>query len=250
MWKAWLKIKGQIVLSPNTRDLAGLHQRDSIWWPALAIPQVELPDMEEAIKMHKMGIKLWENIWDDESNSWFSRANLIAEFNLSNSQLDVIGRRIMRWDPGEWWLMSLKTSPKIAALQWKKQTVLWPIPPHHSNRSIHKDLNKRWSLLRDRKQWKYLFSELWGKYVEPKKACLTWLVMYRAIWTQKKAKHLLGKGDGKCGRCGLEEDDIHIFLQCKAIAPWIASINRYVVSSGRARLPSVNVTQAESNCML
>ncbi|MCO5572277.1 hypothetical protein L7F22_026030 [Adiantum nelumboides] len=217
----------------KVKDLAGLHRQDSIWWPALAIPQVEVPDMEEAIKMHKMGIKLWENIWDDESNSWFSRANLIAEFNLSNRQLDVIGRRIMRWDPGEWWLMSLKTSPKIAALQWKKQTVLWPIPPHHSIRSIHKDLNKRWSLLRDRKQWKYLFFELWGKYVEPKKACLTWLVMYRAIWTQKKAKHLLGKGDGKCGRCGLEEDDIHIFLQCKAIAPWIASINRYVVSNGR-----------------
>ena len=49
---------------------------------------------------------------------------------------------------------------------------------------------------------------------------------------QKKAKQL-GIGDGKCARCGLEEDDIHIFLQCNSIAHLLAKINRYVASGGR-----------------
>ena len=68
--------------------------------------------------------------------------------------------------------------------------------------------------------------------MEPKKACLTWLIMYRAIWTQKKALQF-GIRDGKCARCGLEKDDIHIFLQCNSIAHLIAKVNRYVASGGR-----------------
>ena len=84
-----------------------------------------------------------------------------------------------------------------------------------------------------------------SKYVEPKKACLAWLIMYRAIWTQKKAKQL-GIGDGKCARCGLKEEDIHIFLQCKSIAPWIASINKYVFSGGRGWLSWKHLLIGES----
>ena len=71
--------------------------------------------------------------------------------------------------------------------------------------------------------------------MEPKKACLTWLIMYRAIWTQKKAFQF-GIGNGKCARCGLEEDDIHIFLQCNSIVHLIAKINGYIACGGRGSI--------------
>ena len=62
LWKARFRVQGRIKLSPNTKDLAGLHELDSIWWPSLVIPQVEGQDVEEAFKMHKMGTKISENI--------------------------------------------------------------------------------------------------------------------------------------------------------------------------------------------
>ena len=140
-----------------------------------------------------------------------SRAKLIASFNLSDRQLDVIGRRLMQWDPQDWWYMRIKDLPQPKALQWTNQRELWPLPPLVHSRNIHIVLNKRWGILWVRRQWSFHLSALWSKSVEPKKACLAWLVMYRAIWTQKKAMQY-GIGDGKCARCGLEEDDIHIFL--------------------------------------
>ena len=81
------------------------------------IPQVEGQDMEEALKMHKMGIKLWENIWDNDASTWCLRANLIPNFNFLDRQLDVIFRRLMNWDPRDWWLMSIKALPKLDAFQ-------------------------------------------------------------------------------------------------------------------------------------
>ena len=121
------------------------------------IPKVQGQDKEKALKMHKRGIKLWENIRDDDAKTWFSRANLMAIFNLSDQQLDVIGRRLMQWDPGDWWQMSIKASPKLEALQCKNQTEMWPIPHRHPLRPIHKALNKRWRLLWDKKKWSYEF---------------------------------------------------------------------------------------------
>ena len=146
-----------------------------------------------------------------------SRANLIAQYNLSNRQLDIIGKRLMQWNPNNWWLMTIKEPPKSKALESSNQTKIWHIPIQHHPHSIHKVLNKRWRILRDWIQWSYHLSTLCG-YIEPKKSCLAWFIMYIAIWTQMKARHI-GKGDGKCARCGQEEGNIHILLQCKAIFP-------------------------------
>ena len=73
-------------------------------------------DVEDALKMHKMGIRMWMNLWDDKANTWMSRANLIASFNMTDQQLDVIGRRLMQWDPRDWWNLRIKDPPQPKAL--------------------------------------------------------------------------------------------------------------------------------------
>lgn len=70
-----------------------MHNVDSIWWPALDLPQVDLQVEEEALKLHRLGIKTWGNLWDGEERTWISRASLIAKQNLSELQLDIIGKR-------------------------------------------------------------------------------------------------------------------------------------------------------------
>ena len=138
----------------------------------------------------------------------------------------------MEWDPRDWWRMQIKDPPLPKAFQWTNQRELWPIPPVFQTHNLHLILNKRWRILWDRRQWNFHLYALWSKYVEPKKACLAWLIMYRAIWTQKKALQF-GIGNGKCARCGLEEDDIHIFLQCNSIAHLLAKIKGFIASGGK-----------------
>ena len=99
-----------------------------------------------------MGIKQLENLWDDNTNTWMSRANLIASFNLSDRHLDVIGRGLMQWDLGDWWNMRIKDPPQLKALQWTNQRELWPIPPLYQTQSLHLILNKRWRILWDKRQ--------------------------------------------------------------------------------------------------
>ena len=84
LWKAWFRIKRRLKISSHAKDLAGFHRIDSIWWPTLELPRVQHQDLEDVLKMHKMGIKKWKNLWDDDTNTWMSRANLIASFNLSD----------------------------------------------------------------------------------------------------------------------------------------------------------------------
>ena len=141
----------------------------------------------------------------------------------------------MQWDPRDWWNLRIKDRPQLKAVQWTNQREIWPIPSLYCPHNLHLFLNKQWRILWDRRQWNFHLSALWSNFVEPKKAFPALLIMYRAISTQTKAKHM-GIGDGKCDRCGLEEDDIHIFLQCKASAPWIAKINRCVANGGRGML--------------
>ena len=73
--------------------------------------------MDDALRMHKRNIKLWGSFWDNAKNSWYSIADLIALYNLTDQQLDVIGRRLMQWNPDEWWTMSVNDSPKMEALE-------------------------------------------------------------------------------------------------------------------------------------
>ena len=82
LWEAWFRLKQHLKLSPQAKYFTGFHRMDSIWWPALELPRVQSLDLEDALKMHKMGIKLWEHLWDDDSNTFLSRANLTDTFNL------------------------------------------------------------------------------------------------------------------------------------------------------------------------
>ena len=67
----------------------------------------------------------------------------------------------------------------------------------------------------ERIQWGLHLTTFYGDFVKPKKACLTWLIMFRALWTQKKALQI-GKGDGKCAKCGrhphIPTMQVYIFL--------------------------------------
>ena len=76
--------------------------------------------------------------------------------------------------------------------------------------------------------------------MEPKKACLTWLIMYKVIWSQMKVL-LMGKVDGKRARCRKEEDDMHIFMLCKSTSPpiFLQSID---MSLGGGIVPSFRGT--------
>ena len=42
-----------------------------------------------------------------------------------------------------------------------------------------------------------------------------------AIQRIKKKANKINKGDGKCAQCRQEEDDLHIFFECKKIVPFI-----------------------------
>ena len=56
LWKAWFRIKQRLKFSSHAKDLAGFHRIDSIWWPALELSRVQPQDLDDALKMHKMGI--------------------------------------------------------------------------------------------------------------------------------------------------------------------------------------------------
>ena len=85
-----------------------------------------------------------KNIWNDNANTWMSRANVIASFNLSDWQLDVIGRRLMQWDPRDWWNLRIKDPPQLKAImQRTNQRKIWPIPPLYQTHNLHLVLNKR-----------------------------------------------------------------------------------------------------------
>lgn len=119
--------------------------------------------------MHNIGIKVQDNLWDRKKNTSLSRADLIAMYSLSNSQLDIIGRRLMLWHREDWWLMTLEDPHKMKAFQWTNQRNIQPIFPRWIAPPIHRTLDPRWNILKDRSQWYFLFNSLWGIHVEPKK---------------------------------------------------------------------------------
>ena len=86
-------------------------------------------------------------------NTWYARGDLIALYILIDQQLDVIERRLMLWNPIEWWMMFINDSPKLGVLYQSNQREIWPIPPQLNLSSVQKVLNHRWSLLLDRNQW-------------------------------------------------------------------------------------------------
>lgn len=90
-----------------------MHSIDSIWLPALDLPLTNTHDIEERLKLHNMGIKIWANIWDRENNTLLSRADLIARYNLIDPQLDIVGRRLMLWHREDWWLMTVEDPHKL-----------------------------------------------------------------------------------------------------------------------------------------
>ena len=55
--------------------------------------------MDAALKMQKRNIKSWDSLWDKAKNTWYARADLIALYNLTDKQLDVIGTRLVLWNP-------------------------------------------------------------------------------------------------------------------------------------------------------
>ena len=81
----------------NIQNVAKIHCKDSIWYPIKEDTPVESMELGKALQMQKRNIKTWGNIWDFGANTWFSRAPLIAKFNLTYSQSELIGKRLIQW---------------------------------------------------------------------------------------------------------------------------------------------------------
>ena len=188
---------------------------------------IEQAQEEEALQLHKKGLKEWKDIWDKENHYWKSRATLIADFNVSNQQINLLGRRVDLWNRGDLWLMAISQKPQLEAFVWKDSSALWPIPKGWDSTAVHTVLNSRWKTLKDRFQWNSILQSLWSKYIEPKKSCLAWLIAFRAIWTNKKALKF-HKGNGLCQSCNKVEDDIHIFFQCECVVPSLDRIKKLI----------------------
>ena len=114
-------------------------------------------------------------------------------------------------------MITRPTQPIISAVQWGNTRDLLPIPTFHRHPPIHTTLNTRWNILWDRRQWYKVFQDLWQDGVEPKKACLAWLIAHKALWTKCKAARYNIDSEA-CTRCGLPEDEAHIFIQCPQAA--------------------------------
>ena len=115
---------------------------------------------------------MWNDLWDKDNNTWKSRADLIAEYNLPNSQLDLIGQRLLQWNRSDLWLTSITSIPNVNAFVWEDQKPIWPIPKLKEFLAIHCVLNDRWQILRDRYQWYSVLQSLWNSFIKPKKAFL------------------------------------------------------------------------------
>lgn len=76
---------------------------------------------------------------------------------------------------------------QLKAFDWSQQQSLWPIPKYKDTPLIQ-CTNDRWMVLKDKKQWYSQFGAMRKSKVKPQKACLAWLILYSAIWTQKKAQ--------------------------------------------------------------
>ena len=72
---------------------------------------IEQGQEEEVLKLHRKGVKEWKDIWDKERQYWKLRATLITEFNVTNQQINLIGRRADQWDRGDMWLMTITQKP-------------------------------------------------------------------------------------------------------------------------------------------
>ena len=73
---------------------------------------IEQGQEEEALQLHRMGLKEWKDIWDKENHYWKSRAMLIADFYVTNQQINLLGQRVDLWDRGDLWLMAISQNLK------------------------------------------------------------------------------------------------------------------------------------------
>ena len=87
-------------------------------------------NIDAALRMHKRNIQSWDSLEDKAKNIWYSREDLIALHKLTNQQLDIIGRRLMLWNPTKWWTMSVNDSPKLEALTSQIKEKFGPFLPN------------------------------------------------------------------------------------------------------------------------
>ena len=150
----------------QTKDSLGIHRWDSIWWPTVTTQQIIAQEEEEALKLHKKGVRMWDDLWDKVNNTWKNRADLIAEYNLPNSQLDLIGERLRQWNRSELWVTTISSPPNVKAFTWDDQKPIWPIPKALEYPTIHCVLNEKWHTLKDRYQWISVLQSLWNPFIE------------------------------------------------------------------------------------
>lgn len=233
IWKAWNHLKPSLISTPNLRISKGSMAYDSCWWSSLPFPPLQPEEAQTAVILHKRGIVTWADLRDLQTGSWLSRADLVAKFNCRTCELDLVESRTSQWANQDTWKLNFPPTFNIWAYQWSGSQPLLPIPKLSKAPPIHLSLNRRWNLHWDRKQWYHCLNNLWSPHIDPKKSCLAWLLAYRALWTQVKAAKF-NVASSQCSRCGLPEDDLHIFLHCPYISQSLKTLQHIVSSWGKS----------------
>lgn len=73
-------------------------------------------------------------------------------------------------------LTSSRHPPPISTKAFTCVNDQTPRPP-----KVHTKLNERWCTLWDRQQWNFEFNKIWDPMIVPKKSCLLWLILHKAI---------------------------------------------------------------------
>ena len=114
----WSNFKVRLSLSTNIKKTIGSHGWNSIWWPKQPIEEHK---EAKYLKVHRIFFKSWFELWDQVDEGWKSRADLVANFNLSNNQLNITTKKIGIWNRGDLWLLTFHQYPNIEVFVWKNQ---------------------------------------------------------------------------------------------------------------------------------
>lgn len=219
IWRSWNNLKPYLKINPRRNKDAGVRGKDSICWSCNDVPPIKVSEIQKALKIHKKGLRNWEDLWDYNSNDWKVAEEVHDEFRLNETDINLIAQRLTEWTPENKWKVGVRCNISPNSFTWSNNNPLLPIPRYLKDPPIHTQLNKRWEVIWDMKQWHFKLFTIWSKHISPKKACLLWLIYHRGVWTNQRAAKI-GKGNGICTRCLIAIEDLHhLFFSCRFNRP-------------------------------
>ena len=66
----------------------------SIWWPLGYAEQIDPQFIDWAKKLHNIGIRCWNDLWDTNIQTWVVEDTLIQRYRINNEDWQLIQLRI------------------------------------------------------------------------------------------------------------------------------------------------------------